>query len=263
MAGRNGIWTNINENGIKRQQIKMKLEIKNLIVQAEEKDVVRDVSFFVQSGEVHIIMGANGSGKTSLVNAIMGHPRYRITDGNILLDDEDITSLSTDKKAKKGLFLSLQHLPEIDGVSFVNFLYRSYKELTGKVTTLLEFNAFVKTEAEKYGLSPSFLKRSVNAGLSGGEKKQSEAFQLAFFKPKFAFLDEIDSGVDIDAVEKIFQVINALREKGTGFILITHYGKILEKITPDFVHIMKDGKIIRSGGPELAAEISKKGFKEE
>ncbi|MFA5830996.1 MAG: Fe-S cluster assembly ATPase SufC [Candidatus Paceibacterota bacterium] len=241
----------------------MQLQIKNLIVKAENKNVVRDVSFAVKSGEVHILMGSNGSGKSSLVNALMGHSKYQITGGNIFLDEEDITFLPTDKKAKKGLFLSLQHLPEIDGVSFTNFLYRAYKEMKGQDITLLEFNAFVKEEAEKYGLEPSFLKRSVNAGLSGGEKKQSEAFQLAFFEPKFAFLDEIDSGVDIDAVEKIFRVIQTLREKGTGFLLITHYGKILDKITPDYVHIMRDGKIVRSGGPELAEEIAKKGFKEE
>ena len=153
----------------------MKLEIKNLSVTAEEKDVVRDVSLSMGSGEVHILMGSNGSGKSSLVNTLMGHSKYKITGGNIILDGEDITDLSTDKKAKKGLFLSLQHLPEIDGVSFTNFLYRSYKELTGKDITLLEFNTFVKAEAEKYGLSPTFLRRSVNAGLSGGEKKQREA----------------------------------------------------------------------------------------
>ncbi|MCX6736074.1 MAG: Fe-S cluster assembly ATPase SufC [Candidatus Parcubacteria bacterium] len=238
----------------------MKLEIKNLSVTAEEKNVVNDVSFTMKSGEVHILMGSNGSGKSSLVNALMGHAKYKITSGNIILDEEDITSLSTDKKAKKGLFLSLQHLPEIDGVSFTNFLYRAYKEMKGKDITLLEFNTFVKEEAAKYGLEPTFLRRSVNAGLSGGEKKQSEAFQLAFFEPAFAFLDEIDSGVDIDAVEKIFSVIRTLKEKGTSFLLITHYGKILEKITPDFVHIMKDGKIIKSGGPELAEEISAHGF---
>ncbi len=237
-------------------------EIKNLSIRAGEKEVVQNTSFSIRAGEIHVLMGANGSGKSSLVNALMGHPKYKITDGGIFLDDEDITFLSTDKKAKKGLFLSLQHLPEIDGVSFTNFLYRAHKEINGGDMTLFEFYKYLTEKAAEYGLAPGFLKRSVNAGLSGGEKKQSEAFQLAFFEPKFAFLDEIDSGVDIDALDKIFRVVRTLREKGTGFLLITHYGKILEKITPDYVHVMKDGKIVRSGGPELASEIAEKGFKE-
>jgi Fe-S cluster assembly ATP-binding protein len=237
------------------------LEIKNISISANEKDVVKNVSLCVRPGEVHVLMGVNGSGKSSLVNGLMGHPKYKIFDGEIFLNDEDITFLSTDKKAKKGLFLSLQHLPEIDGVSFTNFLYRAHKEMKGGEMTIFEFHKYLSEKAKEYGLSADFLKRSVNTGLSGGEKKQSEAFQLAFFEPKFAFLDEIDSGVDIDALDKIFHVIQALREKGTGFLLITHYGKILEKITPDYVHIMKDGIIVRSGGPELATEIAEKGFK--
>jgi Fe-S cluster assembly ATP-binding protein len=238
------------------------LEIKNISVQADGKDVVKNVSFSVRPGEVHVLMGTNGSGKSSLVNGIMGHPKYKIAGGEIFLDDEDVTFLSTDKKAKKGLFLSLQHLPEIDGVSFTNFLYRAHKEMKGGDETLFEFHKYLSEKAAAYGLSNGFLKRSVNAGLSGGEKKQSEAFQLAFFEPKFAFLDEIDSGVDVDALDKIFHVIRELRERGTGFLLITHYGKILEKITPDYVHIMKEGRLVRSGGPELANEIAEKGFKD-
>lgn len=237
-------------------------EVKNISISANEKDVVKNVSFSVRPGEVHVLMGTNGSGKSSLVNGLMGHPKYKIFDGEIFLDDEDITFLSTDKKAKKGLFLSLQHLPEIDGVSFTNFLYRAHKEMKGGDQTLFEFHKYLSEKAKAYGFSPDFLKRSVNVGLSGGEKKQSEAFQLAFFEPKFAFLDEIDSGVDVDALDRIFQVIQGLREKGTGFLLITHYGKILEKITPDYVHIMKDGELVRSGGPELAIEIAENGFKD-
>lgn len=236
-------------------------ELKNVAINADEKEVVQNTSFRVASGEVHVLMGVNGSGKSSLVNGVFGHPKYQITAGGIFLDGENVTFLPPDKKAKKGLFLSLQHVPEIDGVSFTNFLYRAHKEMTGAEMTIMEFHKYLSEKAKEYGLPADFLKRSVNAGLSGGEKKQSEAFQLAFFEPKFAFLDEPDSGVDVDALDKIFHVIQALREKGTGFLLITHYGKILEKITPDFVHIMKEGRIIRSGGPELAAEIAEKGFK--
>jgi len=238
-----------------------KLEIKNLSVDADGKEIIHDLSFSVSSGEVHVIMGPNGSGKSSLVNAIMGHPKYKITGGNILLDGEDITFLSTDKKAKKGLFLSLQHLPEIEGVSLSNFLFRANKELTGQDMTILEFHDYLAEKALEYGFTMDFLKRNVNAGLSGGEKKQNEAFQLAFFEPEFAFLDEIDSGVDIDAMEKVFATMNALQKKGTGFILITHYGKILDKITPDKVHVMDKGKITREGGPEVVKDILKKGFK--
>lgn len=238
------------------------LEIKNLSIKADDKDIVNDISFSVAPGEVHVLMGPNGSGKSSLVNAIMGHPRYKISNGGVFLGDEDITFLSTDKKAKRGLFLSLQHLPEIDGVSLEKFLFRAYKEMTAKEMTVLDFHKYLAEKAAEYGLPADFLRRNVNTGMSGGEKKQNEAFQLAFFEPRFAFLDEIDSGVDIDAMEKIFSVIRDLRAKGTGFLLITHYGKILEKITPDRVHIMKRGKMVHEGGPELAAEILEHGFKD-
>lgn len=237
-----------------------KLEVKNVSVSAGEKETVKDVSFTIESGEVHILMGANGSGKSSLINALFGHPKYKLTAGNIILDGEDITDLLPHKKARAGLFLSLQHLPEIDGVTFMNFLYRAYKDLTGKEMSIMDFHKFLSEKTKAFGLSDGFLRRSVNVGLSGGEKKQSEIFQLALFEPKFAFLDEIDSGVDVDSLGRIFKAIGELKEKGVGFLLITHYPKILDRITPDKVHVMDGGKIVRSGGPELAAQISEKGF---
>ncbi len=237
-----------------------KLELKNISVSAQSKIVARDISLIVNSGEVHILMGPNGSGKSSLVNAIFGHPKYEISGGAMLLDGKDITALTTDKKAKKGLFLSTQHLPGISGVSMANFLYRAYKEVIGGKESVLEFHKFLSDKADMFGIDKGFLNRHVNIGLSGGEKKQSEALQMAALSPKFAFLDEIDSGVDVDSLGKIFGAVKTLAKEGTGFLLITHYPNILKKITPDYVHIMKEGKIVKSGGNELAHVIETEGF---
>ncbi len=239
----------------------MELQVKNLTVQSEDKALVEGASFALLSGEVHILMGANGSGKSSLVNGIFSHPKYKITKGEIFLDNENITALPPDKKAKKGMLLSLQHSPEIDGVTFQNFFYRAYKELKNLPNlSIIEFKKILDEKTREYGLPENFFKRNVNAGLSGGEKKLAEAFQLALFEPAFALLDEVDSGVDIDALEKIFGLIQKMKEEGTGFLLITHYAKILEKITPDRVYVMKEGRIVKSGGAELAEEISRDGF---
>ncbi|MCI0542490.1 Fe-S cluster assembly ATPase SufC [bacterium] len=239
----------------------MELQIKNLTIQSDEKTLVSDASFSLQSGEIHILMGANGSGKSSLVNGIFSHPKYKITNGQILLNGENITALSPDKKARLGMFLSLQHSPEIDGVTFLNFFYRAYKELKNlPELSIIEFKKILDEKTGEYGLSGDFFKRNVNAGLSGGEKKLCEAFQLSLFEPRFAFLDEIDSGVDIDSLEQIFGIIRAMKERDTGFLLITHYAKILEKVSPDHVYVMKGGEIVREGGKELAEQISRKGF---
>lgn len=237
-----------------------KLELKNITIETQNKKVVEGISITLNSGEIHILMGPNGSGKSSLVNALFGHPKYEITNGQIFLDGEDITALSTDKKAKLGLFLSMQYLPEIAGVSMVKFLYQAYKEIMGGTESILEFHKNISDKADEFGIDKSFLSRHVNSGLSGGEKKQSEVLQMVALSPKFAFLDEIDSGVDIDSLNKIFGAIKTLAKEGTGFLLITHYPNILEKITPDFVHIMIDGKIVKSGGNELIKEIEKNGF---
>ena len=236
------------------------LDIKNFTVSTGGKNVVSDMSLSIESGELHVLMGPNGSGKSSLLNAIMGHPKYVLNGGVMLLDGENITELPTEKKAKAGLFLSLQHLPEIAGVTLTNFLHRAYKELKDRKETPLEFYKMTEARANEFGIDPTFLKKHVNKGLSGGEKKQSEVLQLLALKPKFAFLDEIDSGVDVDAMKRIFAVIEHLRKEGVGFLLVTHYSNILKSLTPDHVHVMKDGKLVLSGGKELAEKIAHDGF---
>lgn len=238
------------------------LELNNISATADGKTLVEGASLSLRSGQVHILMGPNGSGKSSLLNAIMGHPKYRLSDGAVLLDGEDITALSTEGKAKAGLFLSLQHLPEIAGVSMTSFLHRAYKEIKASTITPLDFYKMAEKMANDAGLDAGFLKKQVNTGLSGGEKKQSEVLQLLVLEPKFAFLDEIDSGVDVDAMKKVYAGINMLKEKGIGFVLVTHYTNILEHVSADMVHVMRGGKVVASGGSELIERITANGFEQ-
>lgn len=238
-----------------------KLEINNLGVATKEGKVVAlDISISVKQGEIVILMGPNGSGKSSFLNALMGHPKYDIKSGNIALNDSDITTLTPEKKAKSGLFLSMQHLPEISGVPLVNFLYQAKKDLIGENQSMMDFYKEASSTAQKIGVPEEFLKRSVNKGLSGGEKKLSEILQLSILKPKFALLDEIDSGVDIDALKKVFGAIKILKDEGMGFILVTHHPDILEYINPDMVYIMKNGKVEKAGGVEIIEKLKEKGF---
>lgn len=237
-------------------------QVKNISVETAQKKVVDDINFSVRSGEIHVLMGPNGSGKSSFLNALLSHPAYTISGGVISLDDEDITNLATEKKAKKGLFLSMQYLPEVPGVTLESFLYRAYKELTGSDMSIIDFHAYAQRIAREFDINTEFLSRELNVGFSGGEKKQSEILQLAILKPKFAFLDEIDSGVDVDSLNKVFNGIVKLSQEGTGFLLVTHYTNILSKITPDAVHVMKDGRLVASGEKELVEKIEQRGFQD-
>ncbi len=236
------------------------LELQHISVATDDRTIVEDVSLTLRAGEVHVLMGPNGSGKSTLLNALMGHPKYRITAGALLFDGEDITELPPEKKAKKGLFLSLQHLPEIAGVTLTNFLHRAYRETNGSAMTPLEFYTYMKSIAEEVGISSEFLKKHVNSGLSGGEKKQSEMLQLLALRPRFAFLDEIDSGVDVDAMKRVYSIIDRLRKEEVGFFLVTHHTNILEHVGADAVSIMREGKLVATGGKELVERIAREGF---
>ena len=235
------------------------LEIKNLHVSSENKEILKGVSLKIKPGEIHALMGPNGSGKSSLSLALMGHPRYKITSGSIKIDGKGITTLTPDKRAKLGLFLAMQYPVAVPGVSVTNFLRSSLRNLKGNVKPA----EFVQTTREKMGtlkIDESFATRSINDGFSGGEKKKMEVLQLSVLKPKYAVLDETDSGLDVDALKLVAKGINDVAGPGIGILLITHYQRILRYIKPDFVHILIDGKIVKSGNHKLAERIEEEGY---
>lgn len=236
------------------------LEIKNIKINTGDTEVVKDVSLSISSGQVHILMGPNGSGKSTLLNGIFGHPNNSLVSGSIHINGEDITNLKTEQKAQNGMFLSMQQLPKIEGVSLLQCLYSIAKKQGNKDISIFDFHKIIKEKAEAVGIDHSFLVQNINSGLSGGEKKQTEILQLLAISPKFAFLDEIDSGVDIESLKKVFKGIEILRKEGTGFVLVTHNINILNYITPDKVSIIKDGSIVESGSSALIKKISKEGF---
>jgi len=246
---------------------KHELLIKGLRVKIGEKEIVRGVNLKVRSGEMHVIMGPNGSGKSTLLHAIMGHPNYPAAGGDVFIDGEKITGTSTDKRAKKGLFLAFQYPREIPGVIFGNFVRLAGNALQKaadknlRPVGPLEFYPVIQSELEKMNLDRSFIGRGLNEGFSGGEKKRAELVQMAILKPKFAMLDEIDSGLDIDALKVAAKGIQEIFKKnGTGMLIITHYERILNYLTPDFIHIMAGGKIIKSGDRKLAKQLEKEGY---
>jgi len=235
------------------------LEIKDLHVYSENKQILKGVSLKIKPGEIHAFMGPNGSGKSSLSLALMGHPRYKITSGKIKIDGKDITSATTDKRAKLGLFLAMQYPVAVPGVSVTNFLRSSLRNLKGNITPA-EFVKTTKSRMADLKIDESFATRSINDGFSGGEKKKMEVLQLSILQPKYAVLDETDSGLDVDALKLVAVGIKKASGPKIGILLITHYQRILRYIKPDFVHILVDGKIVKSGDYKLAERIEEKGY---
>lgn len=240
------------------------LELRDVWAGVEGKTILKGVNLVVKSGEIAALMGPNGSGKSTTAQVIMGHPKYNVERGDILLDGESILELSPDQRARRGIFLAFQYPVEISGVTMANFLRRAYLSIHEESTKKLTVSEFHKMLVENFKLlqmDETFTKRYLNEGFSGGEKKRSEIVQLATLGPRIAILDETDSGLDIDSVRIVADAIREInRQKGTGFLVITHYARILNYLRPDVVHVMSDGRIVASGGFELAEELEKKGY---
>ncbi len=238
------------------------LTINNLHVKVEDKEILKGVYLQIKKGEIHALMGPNGSGKSTLSLALMGHPSYKITKGSVFMEEKNILSLSPDKRAKLGLFLSFQYPSEISGVGLVNFLRTSYNATHPK--NKISVSAFMELLYQKMNIlkmDKDFVKRDLNVGFSGGEKKRCEMLQMLLLEPKFALLDETDSGLDVDALRDVANGISTLKKEKPGILLITHYQKILHYIKPDKVHVLVKGKIVSTGDYKLAEKIEKSGYK--
>jgi len=236
------------------------LEVIDLKVNIEDKEILKGVNLTVDKGQVVAIMGPNGSGKSTLAFALMGHPNYKITSGKILVDGEDMTYAAPDVRARKGLFLSFQYPQEISGVSVSNFLRTAMNARNEKQISVPDFHKILQEKMKLLKVDKSFALRYLNEGFSGGEKKRMEILQMAVLLPKIGILDETDSGLDIDALKTVAEGINSLKGPEMGILLITHYQRILNYITPDRVHIVMDGNVVKSGGKELAIQVEEKGY---
>ncbi len=246
--------------GIKNCKKMFMLEIKNLHVSVEKKEILKGIDLVIAPSEVHAIMGPNGSGKSTLANVLMGHPKYTLTEGQIILDGVDITNAKVQDRAKAGLFLSQQYLPEIAGVTVSSFLRTALGAKSGEKQHPVKFHKHLLAVMETLGMNKEFAARYVNVGFSGGEKKRLETLQLKMLDPKYAILDETDSGLDVDALKLVSEGINAFQDGTKGILLITHYNRILQYVVPDFVHIMVGGTIVKSGGKDLAFEVEETGY---
>ena len=236
------------------------LQIKNLYVNAEEKEILKGINLNINKGEVHVIMGPNGSGKSTTANAILNNPSYSKIDGQIIFNGEDITNLKTDEIARKGIFMSFQLPEEIPGVSVMNFLKYAKNKVTGKPVKVFEFKNEVKKYMEELKMNPDYIERNLNVGFSGGEKKKNEILQMLVLNPKLAILDETDSGLDVDAIKTVSKGIEMFKNNENAVLIITHNTKILHSLKVDYVHILMNGKIVKTGNSELAKEIEEEGY---
>lgn len=238
------------------------LEIKDLHVSIEDKEILKGVNLTINTGEIHAVMGPNGTGKSTLSSAIMGHPSYEVTQGEVLLDGVNILELDVDDRAKAGLFLAMQYPSEITGVTNADFMRSAInaKREEGEEINLMQFIKKLDKEMDFLDIDQDMAQRYLNEGFSGGEKKRNEILQLMMLEPEFAILDEIDSGLDIDALKVVSKGINQMRGETFGSLIITHYQRLLNYITPDHVHVMYGGKIVTSGGPELAKRLEEEGY---
>ncbi|MEW7786468.1 Fe-S cluster assembly ATPase SufC [Staphylococcus aureus] len=238
------------------------LEIKDLHVSIEDKEILKGVNLTINTDEIHAIMGPNGTGKSTLSSAIMGHPSYEVTKGEVILDGVNILELEVDERAKAGLFLAMQYPSEITGVTNADFMRSAInaKREEGQEINLMQFIKKLDKNMDFLDIDKDMAQRYLNEGFSGGEKKRNEILQLMMLEPKFAILDEIDSGLDIDALKVVSKGINQMRGENFGALMITHYQRLLNYITPDKVHVMYAGKVVKSGGPELAKRLEEEGY---
>ncbi len=237
-------------------------EIQDLHVNVEGTEILKGVNLLVNDGEIHALMGPNGSGKSTLANTLLGSPDYEVTSGKIIFQGEDITSWTPDIRGKAGIFLAFQYPEEISGVPVIQFLRQALSARKGMELSILELRLTIMEWMDRLGMDPSFATRHLNEGFSGGEKKRNEVLQMAILEPEIAILDETDSGLDIDALRVVARGVKEVRKSRPelGVLLITHYQRILDEITPDYVHILVNGKIVEQGGPELAKQLEEQGY---
>ncbi|MBP2002590.1 Fe-S cluster assembly ATP-binding protein [Paenibacillus shirakamiensis] len=236
--------------------------IEGLKATIEGKEILKGINLDIKGGEIHAIMGPNGTGKSTLASALMGHPKYEVTEGQVTLNGEDVLDMAVDERARAGLFLAMQYPSEIAGVTNSDFLRSAINARRGEgnEVSLIKFIRQMEGKMKELEMNPEFAHRYLNEGFSGGEKKRNEILQMLLLDPKLVILDEIDSGLDIDALRIVANGVNSMRSEDRGFLIITHYQRLLDYITPDYVHVMMQGRIVKSGGPELAERLEKEGY---